>query len=82
MLFKLIQGVFDALGLLFSTVVGLLPQSPFNGFYNLTLDSELLSMVAWFFPVKEMIVTCEAWLVAVSVFYLYSAILRWAKAIG
>lgn len=81
MLFKMIQGLVDGFAAVLRGIVGLLPQSPFTGFYNLSLENEYLSILAWVVPVNEIIATCEAWLVAVGLFYLYMIVMRWVKAI-
>lgn len=81
MLLKLLQGSLDGLSALLKTIVGILPHSPFVGFYNLSIENDYLGMLAWVVPINEMIATCEAWLVAIGFFYLYMIVLRWAKAI-
>ena len=81
MLTTFLQSVIDGLGALLSAVVGLLPSSPFQGMYVLTLDNELLGMLAYIVPVPHILALLESWTVAVGVFYLYSVVLRWIKAI-
>lgn len=81
MLLQLLQSIIDVLGDFLRSVLVLLPSSPFNGFYSLTIDNEFLQVLAWIVPIKEIIATCEAWLISVGLFYLYSIALRWVKAI-
>lgn len=81
MLLDLLQNVVDGFAVILDKIVGILPQSPFAGFYNLSIENEYLAMLSWFVPIREIIATCEAWLVAVGVFYLYMVVLRWVKAI-
>lgn len=61
-------------------VVALLPDSPFLAVDN-TPISQFLGYINWFVPVGAIISTLEAWLVAVALYFIYSAILRWVKAI-
>lgn len=82
MLFKLFQGVIDALAGLLNIVVAVLPKSPFHGrWQSLALDNELLSGLAWIVPFKAIIALSSAWLVAIGVFYIHMIVLRWIKAI-
>ena len=63
-------------------VLGLLPTSPFQSFINACGDLPYLGWLNWFIPVGQMVAIGEAWLVAVGLFYLYSIILRWIRAIS
>lgn len=58
----------------------LLPPSPFHAISNSSV-APYLAGVNWIFPVSEMIAILQAWVVAVLVWYLASAALRWAQAI-
>lgn len=64
-------------------IQGLLPRSPFQAFYNeYVINSDLLKNINWFLPVGEAIAILEAWILAVTTYYLISAILRFAKIIS
>lgn len=58
----------------------LLPSSPFviieNGEFN-----QLISNINYFIPIYEFIAIMEAWLIAISIWYIYSIFARWIKAI-
>lgn len=63
-------------------LLDILPKSPFAGFIEQLRGS--ISHVAWlnwFLPVKSMLVVGGVWLSAIAIYYIYSAILRWIKAI-
>ncbi len=62
-------------------VMNLLPTSPFRAYIDKLENYEWLSTLNWVVPIDNFIVIGEAWLVAVGLFYLYSIILRWVKAI-
>lgn len=58
-----------------------LPLSPFTEFIDWFSDLPFLGWLNWFFPVKEAMQILVVWLSAIAIFYLYSIILRWIKAI-
>ena len=62
-------------------VIGFLPDSPFVMIDNSPV-SKFLGYLNYFLPIDFMISTAEAWLAAVVVYYLYSAVLRWIKAVS
>lgn len=63
-------------------VLALLPTSPFTRYINALDDLPYLSYLNWFVPVTTFIAIGQAWLTAIALFYVYSIILRWIKAIG
>lgn len=72
----------EIVGQLLKWVLALLPTSPFTSFINACENLPYLGWLNWFIPVGQMIAIGEAWLVAIGLFYLYSIILRWIKAIS
>lgn len=62
-------------------VLQFLPTSPFVAFIDAMEDLPYLGWLNWFLPVGSIIAVGEAWLVSVGLFYLYSIVLRWVKAI-
>lgn len=63
-------------------IVRLLPTSPVQKFLSMFEDIPYLSYLNWFIPVSSILVVMEVWLSAIALFYLYSIILRWIKAIS
>lgn len=63
------------------TVLRVLPTSPFSAYIDALGNISFLGYVNYFVPVSVFIAIGEAWLVAVGVFYLWSIILRWIRAI-
>ena len=63
-------------------IINLLPTSPFRNFINSWNPPEYLGWLNWFFPVSEVIGVLSIWLASITVFYLYSIIMRWIKMIG
>lgn len=59
----------------------LLPASPFTAFIEAIGNIPYLPQLNWFLPVSEMVAIGEAWLLAVTAFYIISLVLRWIKAI-
>ena len=62
-------------------VLALLPTSPFTQFIEACSNIPYLGWLNWFIPVGQMLAIGEAWLVAIGLFYLYSIVLRWIRAI-
>lgn len=62
-------------------VCNLLPTSPFVAYIDALEAVPYLSYLNWFVPVSSFIAIGEAWLVSVGLFYMYSIILRWIRAI-
>lgn len=65
-----------------SALMSVLPQSPFSGYIASFGDLPYLSWLNWFVPIGECITLLEAWLIAIALFYVYSIVLRWLKALG
>lgn len=63
-----------------NAAVDILPPSPFTLLQNETIG-KYLGWLNWCFPISEVLVTLEVWIVAVGVFYAVQAVLRWVKAI-
>lgn len=72
----------DAFNGLISSLVQLLPASPFAGVIDSLASVPYLSWLNWFFPVRACLAVMLAWLTAISLFYLYSVVARWVKLIG
>ena len=62
-------------------VLKLLPTSPFTTYIDAFEKIPFLSYLNYFIPISTFIGIGEAWLVSVGIFYLYSIILRWIRAI-
>ena len=70
----------------FSNLVGqivqVLPTSPFASFIDQFSSLPWLGVLNWFFPVRQCLLVMAAWLSAITLFYLYSVVMRWVKVIG
>ncbi|MEG0702231.1 MAG: hypothetical protein RR449_01505 [Christensenella sp.] len=64
-----------------NAIFAFLPDSPFTMLAQNDSVSSVIGYLNYFIPVDFMIATLQLWLVAVGIFYIYQAILRWAKAI-
>lgn len=73
---QVLKYISDAL----KAVVNLLPNSPFHLIDNSPI-AEYLGYINYFVPFDFIVATLQIWLMAVGCYYLYSAILRWVKAI-
>lgn len=63
-------------------IVSVLPTSPVQRYLSVFDDLPYLSWLNWFIPVSSILIVMETWLTAIALFYLYSIILRWVKAIS
>lgn len=65
-------------------LLSVLPLSPFRQFLDdfAIISASKLGWLNWLIPVRQILVVMGAWLGAVTVFYIYSVIARWAKVIG
>lgn len=77
----LINGLIKSLGLVLNALALVLPPSPFNIVAKNAVIEEFLGYVNYIIPIAEIISIGEVWLVSVGVYYVYSTVLRWLKAI-
>lgn len=73
-----LNSIWDSLG---SLAVNSLPTSPFTGVISSLQELPALGWLNWFVPVGWIINTMGLWLSAVTIYYVYSIILRWVKVI-
>lgn len=66
---------------LVSLVTSVLPLSPFQPYISYFNAWPYMGWVNWFVPVKGYLVIWGTWLSSVGLYYIYSAVLRWMKAI-
>ena len=67
---------------LVSQLLDILPKSPFKSFIDsIRGNIPYVGYINWLLPVKSMMVVGGTWLGAIAIYYIYSAILRWVKAI-
>lgn len=67
---------------LIDKLLELLPRSPFADFVAQFAQLPALGYLNWFFPVRGALTVLAAWLGAISLYYVYSVIMRWVKLIG
>lgn len=65
----------------FNWVLGFLPHSPFQTYIQAAGNIPYLQELNWFIPVPQIIAIGVTWLAAISLYYIYSVILRWIRAI-
>lgn len=78
---NLFKGFLGVLSDLAAVILYLLPDSPFTALSNSPV-APYLGWINWFVPIQFILNTLVAWLSAIAVYYAYSIILRWIKAIG
>lgn len=75
----MLSGLWDSFS---GVLMEVLPVSPFRQFLDSFADIPFLGYLNWFVPVRDILIVFSAWLGAVSLYYLYSIIMRWLKVIG
>lgn len=79
------SSITDWLGNLITSILNwvavVLPDSPFK-LLDYTPAAEIMPYVNYFIPVDVILDVMAAWLACISVYYTYSIILRWTKALG
>nr|DAO58032.1 MAG TPA: hypothetical protein [Inoviridae sp.] len=82
---KIFTSIFNALADLimkfFNGLLALLPQSPFSAFLEAMEKWEFLKTLNWIVPISTFISIGTAWLTAIGIYYAWSVVLRWIKAI-
>lgn len=73
------QEIFEAL---LAGIQKVLPTSPFAEHLDTLGELPYLSWLNWFFPVGDCLKVMLVWLGAISLFYMYSIVMRWIKVIG
>lgn len=68
--------------ILLSSVIALLPESPFQLAIAAIDATPFLQYLAWLIPVGEIIAIAQLWLVAISAYYGAIILARWIKLIG
>lgn len=62
-------------------ILTLLPNSPFKAFISAMHENIFLQYAAYFLPMQQIIAVSEAWLLAITTFYVWMVVLRWVQAI-
>ncbi len=78
---KLISALFDLLGTLLSLVFSFLPDSPFASLTIPEYVRTILGYANYFLPISEIVATLGLWSAAIVVYFIYSIVLRFIKAI-
>lgn len=80
-----ISGLWSQLGdwanALLLLIMQVLPDSPFQMLTQNAEVREVMGYVNYILPLDFILSTLQAWLVAIGVFYVWQALLRWTKAI-
>lgn len=78
---EIVNAILSKVKNLLTWVLAFLPNSPFQAIDNSPI-AQYLPYINWFLPVDFMLSTTELWLTAIATYYIYSAILRWVKAVS
>jgi hypothetical protein len=61
-------------------VISCLPNTPFKNLDMSPIQS-ILPYINWVIPVDFIMTVTQAWLAAITVYYIYSAVMRWVKVL-
>lgn len=81
MVIHAINSVINALAVAISSVIALLPPSPFTWDFS-GINNSFLKFFLWFVPVDGLVSILTAYVGAVATYYGLRVILRWAKVAG
>lgn len=76
---EFMNSMFDGLA---QSLKSVLPLSPFSQYISQFRDLPYLGWINWLLPIGPAINVLTAWLGAILVFYVYSIVMRWIKAIS
>lgn len=62
-------------------LASILPKSPFQQFIGNFKDIPYLNYLNWFIPIGDILSIFAVYLTCVTLYYLYSIILRWIRAL-
>lgn len=62
-------------------ILSLLPNSPFQYLLQNMTALPYLPVLNWFIPISEIAYVTGLWLIAIGLYYIYSALLRFVRAI-
>lgn len=79
MLLDFFKAIFNQL---YVWLMSFLPNSPFQALILSIGAIPYLKIFNWFIPVAEVLAIMETWLIAVGIYYLYQAIMRYIHLIG
>lgn len=85
MVADVINFILEGLVAAINALLSIFPDSPFRASIETMqsrLGSQLLGYINYFLPVSEMLAILATWIVAISLYYVVSVILRWVKAIA
>ncbi|MEM0173670.1 MAG: hypothetical protein QXI16_04090 [Sulfolobaceae archaeon] len=77
----LFNWITSSLDYVLSFVLAMLPDSPFQIITRNNTVIEYLGYVNYFIPMTEILGILQLWITAVGVYYVYQAILRFAKVV-
>ena len=75
---NLINLLIKGIGAILKFIVSILPNSPFVAISNSGIN---LDSFSWIIPVAQILAILQAWLVAVSIYYIYMVAMKWIKLI-
>lgn len=77
----MLDTIANAIDAVLLSILNLLPDSPFTMLSKSPEIYRILQYLNWFIPISQMVAVVEAWLAAVAVYFIYSIVLRWIKAV-
>lgn len=81
---NMFNGLISVFGSIITELINVLPDSPFQSeiISNVLGNIPYLSTLNWFVPVNIIVSITTYWLMAITIYYLISIIMRWTKVIS
>jgi len=77
----ILNDLIRGLGAILGFLISVLPNSPFQSIIDSSVVSDYLGGLAWVIPFPALLSVFTAWAGCMALYYLYSIVLRWVKAI-
>lgn len=76
---SLFQNIIDCFASLGQKLLNFLPLSPFVHLSKLVIANDVIMLLNYVIPFNFLITITEAWLIAISSYYIYMVVLKWVK---
>lgn len=77
----ILNKIMDFIGDKLAYVMNLFPVSPFKSYIDYFKQLPYMGYINWFIPIDVIVDVTVAWCTVIAIYYLYSVVARWVKAI-
>lgn len=76
------QSITSAVYSLIQAMINVLPDSPFDTLAQIPEVTTIVKWLNWVVPIQFFLSSMAAWLSAISIYYIYSVIMKWIKLVS